>query len=109
MELCESLVRGEIKGCFIEMNMCYGGCIQGPTVTNSPVSRFKVKLDMEDAIQREPVPCEETGPVLEEISLRKVFSDHSPKEPVPTNEEIQQILAMTGKLYPCLLYTSRCV
>ena len=32
MELCESLVRGEIKGCFIEMNMCYGGCIQGPTV-----------------------------------------------------------------------------
>ena len=100
MELCESLVRGEIKGCFIEMNMCYGGCIQGPTVTNSPVSRFKVKLDMEDAIQREPVPCEETGPVLEEISLRKVFSDHSPKEPVPTNEEIQQILAMTGKLYP---------
>ena len=100
MELCESLVRGEIKGCFIEMNMCYGGCIQGPTVTNSPVSRFKVKLDMEDAIQREPVPCEETGPVLEEISLRKVFSDHSPKEPVPTNEEIQQILAMTGKLHP---------
>ena len=28
MELCESMVRGEISGCFIEMNMCAGGCIK---------------------------------------------------------------------------------
>ncbi|MDO4267838.1 MAG: [Fe-Fe] hydrogenase large subunit C-terminal domain-containing protein [Eubacteriales bacterium] len=100
MELCESMIRGEIRGCFIEMNMCYGGCIKGPAVTDHSVSRFKVKLDMEEAIKREPVPEEETGPVIDAISLQKVFSDHSPKDPVPTAEQIREILAMTGKLHP---------
>ncbi|MFR1038234.1 MAG: [Fe-Fe] hydrogenase large subunit C-terminal domain-containing protein [Clostridium sp.] len=27
IDLCQSMVRGEITGCFIEMNMCSGGCI----------------------------------------------------------------------------------
>jgi len=100
MELCESLLRGEIKGCFIEINMCYGGCIKGPTVSEEGVSRFKVKLDMEEKVCREPVAETVTGPVLEAISLRKVFSDHSPKDPVPTERQIQEILAMTGKTRP---------
>ncbi len=100
MELCESLLRGEIKGCFIEINMCYGGCIKGPTVSEEGVSRFKVKLDMEEKVCREPVPETVTKLVLEAISLRKVFSDHSPKDPVPTERQIQEILAMTGKTRP---------
>jgi len=100
MDLCESLIRGDITGCFIEMNICYGGCIQGPTVKEGSISRFKVKLDMEETIEKEPVPEEETAPVLESISLRKVFMDRSPKDPVPTEEEIQAILAQTGKNRP---------
>lgn len=99
MDLCSSMIRGEIKGCFIEMNMCSGGCIKGPTVRDESISRFKVKLDMEERIPKEPVPEEETRPVLEGISLKKVFLDRSPKVPVPTKEQIQQILAMTGKLH----------
>lgn len=100
MDLCESMVRGEISGCFIEMNMCSGGCIKGPTVNDRSISRFKVKLDMEETIEREPVAEEETAPVLEAVSLRKVFMDRSPKDPVPTEEEIQHILSMTGKNKP---------
>ena len=45
IDLCESMMRGGIKGCFIEMNMCSGGCIKGPTVEDESVSRFKIKLD----------------------------------------------------------------
>lgn len=75
MDLCESMMRGGIKGCFIEMNMCSGGCIKGPTVDDESVSRFKIKLDMEDAIEKEPVPIEELNPVLERISFRKLFMD----------------------------------
>lgn len=100
MDLCRSLIRGEISGCFIEMNMCSGGCIKGPTVNDESISRFKVKLDMEETIGREPVPAEETAPVLDAISLKKIFLDRSPKDPAPTEEQIQQILAMTGKLRP---------
>ena len=100
MDLCRSMIRGEITGCFIEMNMCSGGCIKGPTVNDETISRFKVKLDMEETIQRDPVPKTETGPVLEAISLKKIFLDRSPKDPVPTESQVQQILAMTGKLRP---------
>ena len=100
IDLCQSMVRGEITGCFIEMNMCSGGCIKGPTVHDRSISRFKVKLDMEEQIGREPVPEQETAPVLEAVSLNKVFFDRTPHEPVPSEAEIRQILAKTGKMRP---------
>lgn len=100
MDLCESLIRGEITGCFIEMNMCAGGCIKGPTVREDSISRFKVKLDMEENVEKIPAPEEETAPVLKAISLKKIFMDRSPKDPVPTEEEIREILARTGKVRP---------
>ena len=100
IDLCQSMVRGEITGCFIEMNMCSGGCIKGPTVNDKSISRFKVKLDMEERISRDPVPETETKPLLEEVSLHKVFLDRTPKDPVPSEEEIRDILAKTGKVRP---------
>ncbi|WP_349946765.1 [Fe-Fe] hydrogenase large subunit C-terminal domain-containing protein [Lacrimispora sp. BS-2] len=100
MDLCESMLRGGIKGCFIEMNMCSGGCIKGPTVDDESVSRFKIKLDMEDAIEKEPVPIEELNPVLERISFRKLFMDRAPRDVMPTEVQIQEILKMTGKTRP---------
>lgn len=100
MDLCRSMLRGEISGCFIEMNMCSGGCIKGPTVNDETISRFKVKLDMEETIPREPVPQEEIQPVLEAVNLRKIFMDRAPKEPIPTEDQIREILIMTGKYRP---------
>ena len=100
IDLCQSMVRGEITGCFIEMNMCSGGCIKGPTVNDKSISRFKVKLDMEERISRDPVPEAETKPLLEEVSLHKVFLDRTPKDPVPSEEEIRDILEKTGKVRP---------
>lgn len=100
IDLCKSMVRGEISGCFIEINMCSGGCIKGPTVNSESISRFKVKLDMEESIPREPVSDDLTGPVLSQVSMRKLFMDRSPKQAMPTEAEIQQILAMTGKVKP---------
>ncbi len=37
---------------------------QGPTVHDRSISRFKVKLDMEEQIGREPVPEQETARCL---------------------------------------------
>lgn len=100
IDLCKSMMRGEIKGCFIEMNMCSGGCIKGPTVNDETISRFKVKLDMEETIAREPVGAEETKPILSRISMRKIFLNQAPKDPVPTEAQIQEILSRTGKVKP---------
>ena len=100
IDLCKSMARGEIKGCFIEMNMCSGGCIKGPTVNDESISRFKVKLDMEEAIAREPASGKVMEPVWEKVSFRKRFVDRSPKDPMPTEEQIREILRMTNKTRP---------
>ena len=100
MELCESMVRGEISGCFIEMNMCAGGCIKGPTVNDESISRFKVKLKMEETIPKEAPDESKMTEMAEGLSFRKVFEDKSPDDPMPTEEQIQQILRMIGKNKP---------
>lgn len=100
IDLCKSMSRGEIKGCFIEMNMCSGGCIKGPTVDEEFISRFKVKLDMEESICREPAEETQMEPVWENVNFRKQFEDHSPRDLQPTEEQIREILRMTNKLKP---------
>lgn len=100
IDLCRSMLRGEIRGCFIEMNSCSGGCIKGPAVNDETISRFKVKLDMEETVEREPADREQIGRVLGEISFAKSFEDRSPHDPMPTEEQIQEILRKTGKTRP---------
>ncbi|MEG0687908.1 MAG: [Fe-Fe] hydrogenase large subunit C-terminal domain-containing protein, partial [Hungatella sp.] len=100
IDLCESMSRGEINGCFIEMNMCSGGCIKGPTVEDETISRFKVKLDMEETIVKEPVKAKTVAVMEEGLHFGKIYADHSPKDPMPTLEQIQEILNKTGKVRP---------
>lgn len=98
MELFQSMEQGEIKGCFIEANICNGGCIKGPAVDRHSISRFKVKLDMEEAIDKIPaLPEEFSQPFGNKISLLKTFSDRSFTEPIPSEEQILEILRKTGK------------
>ena len=100
IDLCESMVRGEISGCFIEMNSCSGGCIKGPTVEDRSISRFKVKLDMEETIAKEPVEEAAACDMAEGVKLHKAYMDRSPVEQKPTEEQIREILAKIGKHGP---------
>lgn len=100
IDVCESLSRGEIKGCFIEINNCSGGCIKGPTVEDKSISQFKVRLDMEDAIRKAPVDSRTVVEMQVDVDMGKTFTDHSAKDPMPTEEEIQAILRETGKNRP---------
>ena len=91
------MARGEIKGCFIEMNMCAGGCIKGPTVDDEEfISRFKVKLDMEERICREPADRSQMEHAVEAVSFRKEFfrpfvqrsyADRGADPPDPAHDE----------------------
>ena len=100
IDLCMSMKRGEISGCFIEMNMCSGGCIKGPTVKDESISRFKVKLDMEETIGRDPADETQLKERLEGISVKKIFVNRSPAELMPTEEQVKEILRKTGKNQP---------
>lgn len=101
LDLCESMRRGEISGCFIEMNMCSGGCVKGPTVEDGAfISRFKIKLDMEENIVRQPVSEEALDQRTQGLGFRKLFLDRSPKDPMPTEAQVRDILKRIGKTKP---------
>lgn len=100
IELFRSMQKGEIKGSFIEVNLCNGGCIKGTGLDREPISRFKVKLDLEERIQKDPISEKEFCHLLSEDDLIKVFRDRTPNNPMPTESEIRAILKKIGKTKP---------
>ena len=99
LDVCEALKTGEVKGCFIEMNACHGGCVNGPA-TAATVSSFKVKLDLEALLPRDPADLSKLSEAARNVPIGRAFTDRSRKEPVPTEEEIREILRKTGKTKP---------
>ncbi len=99
IDLFESMNRGEITGCFIEADICNGGCIKGTAVDRESISRFKVKLDMEETIPKEPVSNDYFN-LNTAIDLSKNFFDHSPKDAIPSEQQIMNILSKIGKIHP---------
>lgn len=98
--LCESLMAGEIKGSFIEMNMCMGGCINGSAPLERSVSRFRVKMDMDEQIPRKPANREQLSQLRADLDFQKTYSDHSTPELTPSEAQVRQILSKTGKNGP---------
>lgn len=99
IDLFESMKRGEIRGSFIEANICNGGCIKGPAIDRECISRFKVKLDMEKSISKNPV-TDESFFQDSTLDLSKAFADRSPRDPIPTETQIRSILSKIGKTKP---------
>lgn len=97
MELFASMECGEVEGCFIEANICNGGCIKGPAVSRKEISRFKVKLDMEESIRKE-APNQSEFHNLDKESLAKTFKNRASEEPMPSEDELRKILKKTGKV-----------
>ncbi|MDF2586668.1 MAG: putative sensor protein [Anaerocolumna sp.] len=100
IELFKSMEKNEVSGCFIEADLCNGGCIKGPMVERDSISRFKVKLDMEETIPKEPLEDPFFFERAQDISFHKAFFDRSPKEPLPTLSQINHILRKIGKTKP---------
>ncbi len=94
MELLECLKRGELKRCFIEANVCDGGCVRGPASANWNTSYVTAKVKIEKDASHRPAG---TLPDFGSEALARGFEDRSLKEKIPTEEEIRKILKGTGK------------
>lgn len=94
IELLECMEKGELSHCFIEANVCSGGCIKGPASNNWTASFTKAKLKVEQQVKHAPADelIQTKG-----ISLSKKFYDRSRKEKQPTEEQIREILKASGK------------
>ena len=94
-ELFDGMERGEFENCFIEANMCEGGCINGPAVNRLHVSRFKAKMNMEQQIEYEDPGY---APFPPQLHIEKMFYSRANKDHMPTEEQIQVILKATANI-----------
>ena len=97
VDLCKALQAGLLNHCFIEVNMCRDGCINGPASGRETTSRFRGRLQVERYAREDG---EAYPALLDEVPLRKRFFDHSVKEDLPDEATIRAILAKIGKNGP---------
>lgn len=94
MELFESMEKGELSHCFIEANVCDGGCIKGPASEQWQHSFVKAKVQIESQVEH--APASEEIP-YDTIPMQKTFLDRSIHEQIPTEEELTGLLQAIGK------------
>lgn len=94
MEMLECLQNGELQNCFIEANVCDGGCAKGPASAKWNTSYVKAKIRIEKDASQESM---KELPQLSSEELYRVFEDRGLQDKIPTEEEIQKILKETGK------------
>lgn len=97
MEMLECMKRGELEHCFIEANVCEGGCTKGPASARWNMSYVKAKIKIEKEVSHKAA---RNLPDMTVEELAKEFGDHSIQEKYPTEEEIQEILRSVGKYTP---------
>lgn len=94
MEMLECLKSGGIENCFIEANICDGGCIKGPASAKWNTSYVSAEIRIE---KRSSDKSMQNMPDMKTEELTRVFENCQPDVRIPTEEEIQNILKETGK------------
>ncbi len=97
IDLFKAMKRGELEHCFVEVNMCRGGCINGPVSLKESASRFSVSLKVRNYAKED---CAGYPELPEQIPLGMQFVDRSAKEDIPDEQTIRAILSKIGKESP---------
>lgn len=97
IDLFSSMAKGELDHCFVEVNACKGGCVNGPAKTRGEETRFRAALDVENYARED---ADAYPAVDEEIPMGKRFFDRSRHEKLPDEDTIRSILAKIGKESP---------
>lgn len=97
MEMLTCLQRGELDHCFIEANVCEGGCARGPASAHWNTSYVKTKVKIEKGVSYTPVA---SLPDMSREEMHKSFGGRGITDPQPPEEEIVKILRSTGKYSP---------
>lgn len=93
-EYLHSMKRGYIEGCFVELNLCAGGCVNGPGVDKRRGFRFKATMNIENTALLAMPPKYATLP---EESLKMSYVPRQVLDKMPSEEELQAILKTIGK------------
>lgn len=97
MEMLECLKQGELTHCFIEANVCEGGCAKGPASARWNTSYVKAKVKIENGVSHKAA---KELPDMSTEELKKKFQDNRLTDRMPTEADIREILKSTGKYTP---------
>lgn len=97
MEMLECLRKGELDHCFIEANVCEGGCAKGPASAHWNTSYVKTKVKIENVVSYKAA---RDLPEMSAEEMYKKFGDRSISDLQPSEEQITRILRSTGKYTP---------
>lgn len=91
----DDVCSGALKNCFIEMSMCQGSCIGGPSFQKSNYSQLTSELRVKDtsAVKK----YAEDFNIKTDLALNTSFSDERIVQIIPTEAQITGILHKIGK------------
>lgn len=98
MELFSSLMQNELEPCFLEVNACSGGCINGSALS-SHQSRFSGMLSFQQYASDSKITYvnQKENVCFDTSFMKRTFADRSPKQKKPSKEDILQVLHSLGK------------
>lgn len=91
----DDICSGALKNCFIEMSMCQGSCIGGPSFQKNNYSQIVSGLRIEDASSVKKYTDDFN--IKTDIALDAAFSNESIVHMAPTEKKIAGILRKMGK------------
>ncbi|QCX34145.1 4Fe-4S dicluster domain-containing protein [Caloramator sp. E03] len=96
MKTFEAIKNGRAFGYFIEMNSCYGGCINGPCINNDDYSYINAMDKVLNYIEKAN-KVENISKFDIEIDLHKEFFNKMKCNDIPDEKTIRSILRKIGK------------
>lgn len=96
IEFFTSMGRDKIQGVFVEANICAGSCIGGPIMRLHQRSKIIATQNLQnDESQLDKNPAKSA---MVQFTHPRVFANRTTNDPMPTDEQVSEILAKIGKV-----------
>lgn len=95
-EILPSLVKGELDPCYVEVNYCSNGCINGPAFRNFDKGLFvrkKILQEYSDSSKERNIICDLDC----NLKIDRSFTNKKVENAIPTELELRKILKEMGK------------
>ncbi|HYE09537.1 MAG TPA: [Fe-Fe] hydrogenase large subunit C-terminal domain-containing protein [Patescibacteria group bacterium] len=100
MEVLQSIEDGNITGVCLELNICKGGCINGPGMPRHEKDFYKRQKRVKDYITKKSSSLSELRSIPAELDFSKVFIARPIKKNPASDSALKEILNGMGKYEP---------
>lgn len=96
IEALKDIEKGKIHKCFIEMSACVGSCVGGPVMEKFHSNPVKDYMAVAKFAGKKDFEVEQP----DMVTMKKQFEFIELRSPIPTEDEIREILRQMGKFRP---------